>query len=106
MLKHFLSRLRWWGGRVDPNDKRVVLRDGDALLASVQGDKVIAYTFDIALSHREFVIRNLGTLPEGAWVGTIRKFDGQVIAVNSRTYYENQLPAPQAVLDVIRAAFR
>jgi hypothetical protein len=106
MLKRILSRLGSLFERTDPNDKRIKLRDGDALLASVQGERVIAYTFDIALSHREFVIRNLGTLPEGAWVGTIRKFGGVVIAVNSRTYYENQLPAPQPVLDVIHENFR
>jgi hypothetical protein len=103
-----LQRLRrWWSDlRDDPSDKRIRLRDGDVLLASVQDGKVIAHTFDVALSHREFVTRELGTLPDGAWVGTIRKFDGRIVAVNSRTYYENQLPAPAEVFAVINRTFR
>jgi hypothetical protein len=101
-------RLRSWWSRLidDPSDKRIRLREGDVLLASVLGDTVIGYTFDVALSHREFVTRELGTRPDGAWVGTIRKFDGRIVAVNSRTYYENQLPAPAEVFAVIGRTFR
>ena len=88
------------------SDGRRCLRDGDALLASVLGDKVIAHTFDVVLSHAEFVKRSLGSLPEGAWVGTIRKNGRQVVAMNSKTFYGNQLPAPQCVFDVVRARFR
>jgi|GEM_PF-1115539 len=88
-----------------PGDARR-LRDGDSLLVSVRGNTILAHTFDIALSHAEFVRRSLGTLPEGAWVGTIRKTGRQVIALNSKTFYGNQLPAPQSVQDAIRSAFR
>jgi hypothetical protein len=103
-----LQRLRrWWSDlRDDPSDKRIRLRDGDVLLASVQDGNVIAHTFDVALSHREFATRELGSRPEGAWVGTIRKFDGRIVAVNPRMYYENQLPAPAGVFAVINRKFR
>jgi hypothetical protein len=88
-----------------PGDARR-LREGDTLLASVQSGTIIAQTFDVALSHAEFVKRSLGRLPEGAWVGTIRKAGRQVVAINSKTFYGNQLPAPQPVQDAVRAAFR
>ena len=102
-----IQKLRaWWTNLTDPSDTRIRLRDGDALLVSVQDGRVTAYTFDVALSHREFITRMLGSLPEGAWVGTIRKFDRRIIAVNSRTYFDNQLPAPQEVFDAVHRAFR
>ena len=81
------------------------LRDGDTLLASVKGDRVVAHTFDVALSHAEFIRREFGSLPEGAWVGTIRKVGRQVVAINSKTFYGNQLPAEQWVQDAVRSAF-
>jgi hypothetical protein len=88
------------------NDGSRRLRDGDTLLASVQNGAMIAHTFDIALSHAEFVKRSLGRLPEGAWVGTIRKTGREVVAVNSKTFYGNQLPAPHEVQLAVRAKFR
>jgi hypothetical protein len=83
----------------------VQLRDGDTLLAIVQDGKVTAHTWDIALSHAEFVRRTLGALPDGAWVGTIRKASGEVTPFNSRTFYGNQLPAPREVVDAVRGMF-
>ena len=83
----------------------VQLRDGDTLLAIVKDGKVTVHTWDIALSHAEFVLRTLGELPDGAWVGTIRKANGEVMPFNSRTFYGNQLPAPQEVVDAVRAMF-
>ena len=84
---------------------RIQLRDGDTLLAIVTDGKVTVHTWDIALSHAEFVRRTFGEFPDGAWVGTIRKADGQLMAFNSRTFYGNQLPAPQEVVDAVRAMF-
>jgi hypothetical protein len=84
----------------------IQLRDGDSLLAIVQGNEVAAHTRDIALSHAEFVRRTTGSLPDGAWVGTIRKADGQVMAFNSRTFYGNQLPAQTEVLSAVRSMFQ
>jgi hypothetical protein len=82
------------------------LRDGDSALVSVRGGIVIAHTFDVALSHAEFIRRQFGQLPEGAWVGTIRKIGRRVIALNSKTFYDNQLPAEPAVQDAVRLMFR
>jgi hypothetical protein len=83
-----------------------LLRDGDTRLAVVRDGRLMVETADVTLSHAEFVSRALGTLPEGAWVGTIRKANGVVMALNSRTFYGNQVPAPPSVLDAVRAAFR
>ena len=99
----------WWRDRFPKAQAKsataVVLRDGDSLLASVRDGEVIAFTFDVSLSHAEFVRRDLGQLPEGAWVGTIRKVGGTIVGVNSKTFYGNQLPAPQTVIDVVRSHF-
>jgi hypothetical protein len=84
----------------------VHLRDRDSLLAIVQDGAVAAHTSDIALSHAEFVRRTMGTLPAGAWVGTIQKAGGEVTPFNSRTFYGNQLPAPPEVVTAVRAMFR
>ena len=84
----------------------VSLQDGDALLVIVKDGEVTVHTWDIALSHAEFVRRTLGELPEGAWVGTIRKAAGEVTPFNSRTFYGNQLPAPEHVVAAVRAKFR
>lgn len=88
------------------NPDAVELREGETRLAVVHDGRVVAQTGDITLSHAELVRRTVGTLPEGGWVGTLRKSAGAIVAMNSRTFYGNQLPAPGAVLDVVRAAFR
>jgi hypothetical protein len=87
-------------------DGVIILRDGDSCLVIVKDGQVLFHTSDVALSHAEFVRRTSGTLPEGAWVGTIRKFGGEVVALSSRTFYGNQLPAPPPVAEAIHAAFR
>lgn len=84
----------------------VHLNDGDSLLVIVQEGKVIAHTWNIALSHAEFVRRTFGELPDGAWVGTIQKADGEVTSFNSRTFFGNQLPAPQEAWDAVKAMFQ
>lgn len=81
------------------------LRNGATLLAIVLASGEVLRTHDIALSHAEFVRRSFGTLPEGAWVGTVRKADNLVTVLNSRTFYGNQLPAPERVAQAIRAVF-
>jgi hypothetical protein len=87
------------------NQPLIELQEGDTLLAIVDKDHV-THSSNVALSHAEFVKRSMGTLPDGAWVGTIRKFGDSIIALNSRTFFGNQLPAPQSVLDTIRGIFR
>ena len=84
----------------------IQLREGNTLLAVVHNGTVMAHTWDIALSHKEFVRRSMGELPSGGWVGTIRKMDGHVMAFNSWTFYGNQLPAPPSIFDAVRMMFR
>lgn len=100
MLSTWLDRFR----KTPPGVRR--LRDGDSFLVAVKGDSIIASTFDISLSHAEFVKRSLGSLPEGAWVGTVRKNGRQLMALNSKTYYGNQLPAVQAVQNAVKKEYR
>ena len=83
----------------------VHLKDGDSLLVIVKDGKVIAHTWNISLSHAEFVRRTFGELAPGAWVGTIAKTDGEVMSFNSRTFYGNQLPAPKEAWDAVKAMF-
>ena len=87
-------------------DSRILLQEGDALLAVVKDGRIIAKTSDVALSHTSFVNRALGGLPEGARVVTIGKFEGSVRALNSRTFHGNQLPAPQDVQSAVGAFYR
>jgi hypothetical protein len=95
-----------WRRPAAPNPDAAELAEGDTRLAVVRDGAVVAETRDVALSHAEFVHRSLGTLPEGAWVGTVRKAGGVVVALNSRTFYGNQLPPAQPVIDAVRARFR
>lgn len=96
----------FWSRLFDRADGSQRLRDGDTLLASVKNGELIAHTFDVALSHAEFVRRSLGARPEGAWVGTIRKTGRLVIAINSKTFYGNQLPASDEIQAAVRKRFR
>lgn len=105
-LRGWLRRLRGSSTAGEPDAPIVTLEEGETRLAVVHGTRVVADTGDITLSHAELVQRTVGTLPEGAWVGTLRKSGGVVMAINSRTFYGNQLPAPGPVLDAVRAAFR
>src|ERR1051326_1368077 len=50
---------------------KIKMRDGDAVLVMVKDGEVLHYTPNMSLPHVEFVRRATGSLPEGAWVGTI-----------------------------------
>jgi hypothetical protein len=104
-VREALRRCIGWFLGAQPTSA-MLLREGDTRLAVVRDGRLLVESSDITLSHAEFVRRALGTLPEGAWVGTIRKAGGVVMALNSRTFYGNQVPAPQSVIDAVRVAFR
>jgi hypothetical protein len=59
----------------------------------------------LRLPHIEFVRRKTGSLPEGAWVGTVTKLDGEVMGITSKSFYNYQMPAPPdmnaAIKDVL-----
>ncbi len=88
---------------IDP--KRVAIREGYYFLIIVQGGSVTHYTPNFGLSHAEFVKRKVGVLPDGAWVGSASKNDGVLSAVNSFTYYGNQLPGPPETQKAVREKF-
>ena len=86
-------------------NNKIELADGTALLVIAKDGQIVHHTFNISLSHAEFVTRTIGELPDGAWVGTLRKGDDELIAFNSRTFYGNQLPAPTWVQEASLAKF-
>jgi hypothetical protein len=42
--------------------------------------------------HVEFVRHATGSLPEGAWVGTISKLDGKIAVISSKYFFGYQMP--------------
>ncbi len=81
------------------------MRNGDTILVMVKDGAVAHFSWNMALPHVEFVRRTTGTLPEGAWVGTVTKLDGEVMGITSKTFYGYQLPAPPDVNAVIKTVF-
>lgn len=88
-----------------PSPEPFVLQETESVLIMVQGGEVIHRSWNLNLTHFEFVRRKTGSLPAGAWVGTVHKADGMLQAINSKTFYNNQLPAPEAVQAAVRRAF-
>ena len=86
--------------------KPIELSDGQTLLILVKDGRVLEFTWDMGLPHVEFVKRTVGKLPEGAWVGTVSKIDGEVAAISSKYFFGYQLPAPDEVLKAVRALFK
>ncbi len=81
------------------------LQDTESVLIIVQDGTVIHSSWNMGLTHWEFVRRRSGKLPDGAWVGTVSKMDGRVLALNSKTFYGNQLPASDAIQAAVRRSF-
>ena len=84
----------------------IELTDGQTLLVVVREGRVAEYTWDMGLPHVEFVKRRFGELPAGAWVGTVSKIGGDVVAISSKYFYGYQLPAPEPVTAAVRALFK
>ena len=85
--------------------RKVKMRDGDAVLVMVKDGEVIHHSWNMGLPHAEFVKRSVGQLPEGAWVGTVSKLDGEVAAISSKHFFGYQLPAPPEVAEAVRRVF-
>lgn len=83
----------------------IEIGDGQTFLIIVQGDRVVDYTWAM-MPHIEFVKRSVGTLPKDAWVGTVSKIDGELAVISSKTFYDVQMPAPDWVAEIVRAAFK
>jgi len=88
----------------DPEE--IELTNGPTLLVVVRDGRVVEYTWDMGLPHVEFVKRRFGELPAGAWVGTVSKIDGDVVAISSKYFYGYQLPAPEFVTTAVKALFK
>lgn len=86
-------------------NEKIKMRDGDTMLIMVKDGAVIHFTPNMSWPHVEFVRRTTGNLPEGAWVGTVSKFDGQVAAISSKHFYGYQLPGPDWVQTAVREKF-
>lgn len=84
----------------------IELTDGQTLLVVVKDDRVAEFTWDMGLPHVEFVKRRFGELPSGAWVGSVSKIDGEVVAISSKYFFGYQLPAPDAVMAAVRRVFK
>jgi hypothetical protein len=85
--------------------EKISMRDGDAILVMVQDGNVTHHSWNMSLPHVEFVRRATGELPDGAWVGTVSKLDGEIMAVTSKYFFDYQLPAPAEVNDAVQRTF-
>ena len=65
----------------------------------------INHSWNMNWPHAEFVRRATGKLPEGAWVGTASKLDGEVAPISSKYFFGYQLPAPPDVAATVQRNF-
>ena len=84
---------------------KVKIRNGETMLIMVKDGIVVHFTPDMSWPHSEFVKRTNGKLPEGAWVGTVSKLDGQVAAISSKHFFGYQLPGPDSVQAAVKDTF-
>ena len=82
------------------------MRNGDAILVMVKDGKVLHYSWNMSLPHSEFVKRATKEFPGGAWVGTVSKLDGDVVAISSKHFFGYQLPAPPEIMSVVKESFQ
>jgi len=86
------------------------LAEGEASLVLMKNGQLVAQQpVASMLPHAEFAALNGavvadGSLAPGFWVGTIGKVNGNVVAMNSMTFYGNQLPNATATL-ALRSVF-
>ena len=82
------------------------MHDGETWLVMVKDGAVIHHTWDMSLPHIEFMKRSTGELPEGAWVGTVSKIDGDVAVISSKYFFGYQMPAPLEVAEAVNRTFK
>ena len=81
------------------------MRDGDTMLIMAKDVAIIHFTPNMSWPHAEFVRRTTGPLPEGAWVGTVSKLEGEVAAISLKHFFGYQLPGPEWVQLAVKNAF-
>ena len=84
---------------------KIFLQEGDVFLVMVRDGEVLHYSRNMSLPHVEFVRRKTGGGPEGAWVGTVSKLDGQIMGITSKYFFDYQLPAPPEVDQALQEFF-
>ncbi|MEW6159668.1 MAG: hypothetical protein AB1813_19740 [Verrucomicrobiota bacterium] len=84
---------------------KIKMRDGDTMLIMVKDGAVVHFTPNMSLPHAEFVRRTTGQLPEGAWVGTVSRLEGEVVAISSKHFFGYQLPGPDWVQNAVQERF-
>ena len=72
-------------------------RAGYTMRIMVKGGEVNHFTANMSLPRSEFVKRTTGQLPQGAWVGSVSKLDGEVVAITSKHFFGYQLPGPPEI---------
>jgi RHS repeat-associated protein len=86
------------------------LAEGEASLVLMKDGQLVAkQAVGSMLTHAEFAAQNGavaadGSLAQGYWIGTVGKVNGQVVALNSSTFYGNQLPSADATF-ALRSTF-
>jgi hypothetical protein len=85
--------------------EKIKMNDGDTILVMVKDGEVIHHSWNMSWPHVEFVRRATGQLPPGAFVGTVSKLDGQVVAISSKHFYGYQLPGPPDVQEAVKKVF-
>jgi hypothetical protein len=85
--------------------EKIKMRDGDAILVMVKDREVVHFSWNMSWPHAELVRRATGKLPEGAWVGTVSKLEGEVVAIRPNHFFNYQLPAPPEVAEAINRNF-
>ena len=85
--------------------EKIEICDGLYFLIIFQNGQVSHCTANVSLSHADFVKRSDGKLPAGAWVGSVTKNDGFLTAINSYTFYQNQLPASPEIQKIVHDKF-
>ena len=86
-------------------NEKIELRNGETMLIMVKDGAVLHFTPNMGLPHSEFVKRSTGELPQGAWVGTVSKLDGEIAAITSKYFFGYQLPAPEDVRQAVLRKF-
>jgi len=85
--------------------EKIKMRDGDAMLIMAKDGKIIHFTPNMSLPNSEFVRRATGDLPDGAWVGTVSRLNGNVAAISSKHFFGYQLPGPDWVQAAVSEMF-
>lgn len=84
---------------------KIKMHNGDTILVMIRNGDVIHHSWNMSWPHVEFVRRATGELPPGAWVGTVSKLDGQIVAISSKHFYGYQLPGPDEVQEAVKKLF-